>query len=267
MLSIRFNILLVSFFVLIHYNASAQILNIEKYRSTGDSTKSFTMNLNAGLNANNRSASVNNPVNLFGYNFSIHGLYMPKKHALIFIAQRNFLRINDNPFLNFGFIHGRINFLRKNKLNYELFVQNSDDNFRGLNPRIIGGGSIRYRLIERKESELIMGLGGFYEYEKWEHPTEERVVEVDFMKASTYMVYRHSFNKLINLNGIFYYQMGYDKNIQNLRHRYSGNIHLNSKINKNFSLLNYFEFSYEDRPIVPITKFIFSYRLGFNFDF
>lgn len=248
---------------------NGQILNLEKYRSLGEDTvKNYAINFNGTVTANNRSAAIDNPVNLFGYNFSLSSIYMPNRHGYIFIAHRNFLRINDNPFINFGYLHARVNFFRRERLSYELFAQMSDDNFRGLAPRAIAGGSLRYRFLDKDNSEITISQGAFYEFERWRDPYQtEEFVNVDFIKSTTNIVFRHKFSKQLNLNGLLYYQVGYDPNIEAFRNRYSVNIHLNSKLTRRLSLINFFDFSYEDRPIVPITKFIFSYRIGLGIDF
>lgn len=247
--------------------ASAQILNLEKYRVEGDSLKNYALNFTGSFTINNRSAAADNPVNLYGYNFSLHGVYMPKRHAYIFIAHRNFLQINDNPFINFGYVHGRINFFRKNRLNFEIFAQVSDDNFRGLKPRAITGGALRYKIVDNDSTELIFGNGLFYEFERWQHPIDETINDIFLLKYTTNLVFRHNFTKNLFVNGVIYYQTGYDRQIEKFRNRYSGTLNLNTKITRRLNFTNHFDFSYEDRPIVPITRFIFTYRFGIGIDF
>jgi hypothetical protein len=254
------------FLYLLPFSGNGQILNLEKYRADGDTLKNFAFNFNGSFNINNRSAAEDNPVNLLGYNFSLNAIYTPKQHGYIFIGHRNFLRINESPFINFGYLHGRINFYRKERLNFETFIQMSDDNFRGLNPRLIGGGSLRFRLVDEKRSELIIGSGGFYEYEQWMNPINKEQVEVGFIKSTSNIVFRHSFNESLHVNGVFYYQVGYDREIDGFRSRYSSDLNFNAKITKRFSLTTHFDFSYEDRPIVPITRFIYTVRVGVGFD-
>lgn len=264
MLNYKFFTILSVVFVI--KTGQTQILNMEKYRVEGDSLKKYAVNFTGRLSLNNRSAAEDNPVNLFGYNFSLHAVYTPKKHAYIFIAHRNFLRINDNPFLNFGFVHARINFYRKKRLNFETFTQLSDDNFRGLNPRVLGGTAARYKLVDKDDSELILGTGAFFEHERWTNPSDNQFVHANFIKSTTNLVFRHKISEHFNLNGVIFYQVGYDAGIEKFRNRYSGDINLNSKITKRLSLNNHFDFSYEDRPIVPITRFIFSFTTGVVFE-
>ncbi len=249
----------------ISLQAHSQILNIERHRLKADTSNNFLMNLRLGMNLNNRSAAEDAPVNLYGFNSALHAIYRSKNHGYILIGQSDYLRINENTFLNFGFLHGRVNFFRDRALNYELFTQASYDNFRGLDPRIIFGGSTRYRFVETEKSDLIAGLGAFYESEKWRHPATDSFVEVEFIKVSTYLSWRQEIASNIDFNSVIYYQSGYDGEISDYRHRVSGNINLNTRITKRLSFNNSFEFGYEDKPIVPITKFIYALRMGMIF--
>ena len=251
----------------ISFSSYSQILNIERYRLKGDSSKVFVAKATAGLNVYNRSAAADAPVNLFGYKWDINSMYHPGKHSYIFVSNFDYLRINDSDFLNFGLIHGRTVFNFEEKNNIETFVQYSFDNFRGLSPRWIAGGTFRTRVIESDRLTLILGLGGLYENETWQHPFTEESVNVDFIKSSNYFSFRLTVNEYVDFNMVNYYQVGYDQSIQAFRNRFNGNFNLNTKISDRFSFTNTFDFSYEDKPIVPITKFIFAFKTGISFDF
>ncbi len=260
-IQLAFALLCTAIFTLFAGKADAQILNIERHRLKSDTVR-FLMNARFGLNINNRSAAEDSPVNLFGVNSAANAIYKGDKHGYIFVGQTDYLAINDSEFLNFGFAHFRVNFFRDRKLNYEAFTQASYDNFRGLDPRILGGVGIRLRVVETEKSELILGLGGFYENERWQHPDNESTVEAEFVKVSAYASVRKDFNENLTFNAVLYYQGGYDAGIEDVRHRVSGNVNFNTKITKRLALNNSFEFGYEDKPIVPITKFIYALRTG-----
>jgi hypothetical protein len=249
------------------FTSQSQILNIEQHRLAKDTTKTFILKSTGGLNIFNRSAAESSPVNLFGYNFKVNSILYPKKHAYIFISQFDYLRINDNDFLNFGFAHFRTDFFRKRKVNPEVFAQYSFDNFRGLFPRWVFGASMRHKFINEPKARLIMGIGAFYEREVWQHPGEDFKISTNFVKPSTYLSTHITLNDYLSLNGVFYYQVGFDKSIGGLRNRTNGNIDINSKITDRLSFNNSFEFAFEDKPIVPITRFIFNIRTGFSLDF
>ncbi|PRY89096.1 DUF481 domain-containing protein [Mongoliibacter ruber] len=260
---------LIPFVILFFISSSAfsQILNIERYRIKSDTAKNLSIKTTAGLNVFNRSAAADAPVNLFGYKWDINSMYHPGKHAYIFVSNFDYLRINDNDFLNFGLIHGRTVFNYDKKNNLEAFVQYSFDNFRGLAPRWITGGTLRKKLIDSKRLTFIIGLGALYENETWFHPVEENFVNVEFLKNSNYFSLRWTINQFVDFNTVIYYQVGRDREIEAFRNRVNGNFNLNTKITDRFSFNNSFNFSYEDKPIVPITPFIFSFNTGISFDF
>ncbi len=243
----------------------AQILNIEKHRLNSDSSN-FLFKGSVGMQLYNRSAAADEPVNLFGVNASLNAQYSAGEHAFIAIAQSNYLEINDNPWLNFGFAHLRGHFFSDRSTSFETYGQYSYDNFRGLDPRVLLGANIRQALTKNGEFELIVGGGPMYEWENWNHPSTQEVREVSFLKLSSFVILRQSLSEWVDFNTIVYYQSGYDDAIGDFRHRYSGTVNINTRLSKRWSLNNSFHYTYEDKPIVPITKFIFDWRVGLSID-
>jgi len=243
----------------------AQILNIEKHRLNSDSSN-FLFKGSAGMQLYNRSAAADEPVNLYGVNVSLNAQYSAGEHAFIAIAQSNYLEINENPWLNFGFAHLRGHFFSDRSTSFETYGQYSYDNFRGLDPRVLLGANIRQALTKNGKFELIVGGGPMYEWENWNHPSTQEVREVSFLKLSSFIILRQSLSEWVDFNTIVYYQSGYDEAIGDFRHRYSGTVNINTRLSKRWSLNNSFHYNYEDRPIVPITKFIFDWRVGLSID-
>ncbi len=244
---------------------SAQILNIERYRLEQEEDKSFLMKATMGLSIYNRSAAEDSPVDLFGYNGRINAIYFSEKHIYTAIGQIDYLKINENPFLNFGYVHLRGHFFSENNSSFEVFTQASYDNFRGLDPRVLLGSGLRQKLLDTDRSLIYAGVGVLYEWERWKHPQDKNIVESNLLKSTNYISYRLSVNEYLDFNAIAYFQTGYDSGIEKFRNRVSGNFNLNSKICDRFSITNSFDFSYEQRPIVPITGFIFNFRTGISY--
>ena len=183
------------------------------------------------------------------------------------MSKLDYLRINDADFLNFGFLHGRVNFWRKKKVNFETFLQFSYDNFRGLDPRWVVGGSVRHNLVKTEKVTFLFGVGALYEFEKWIHPVTKELIEANFIKSSNYLSFRATLNAYVDLNIINYYQVGFDSGISKFRNRFSNSTILNTKLSDKFSLTNTFEISFEDKPIVPITRLIYSFKTGLAVNF
>lgn len=245
----------------------AQILNIEKSRIDLDTSDYFRFNTTLSLSSFNRSADIDNPVNLFGFNGQINVIRKKGKHAAILIHQTDYLRINENPFLNTGFTHVRGHFWRAEKRSAEIYTQYSYDNFRQVNPRILFGGNVRYRFVRNKKITWNLGLGPMYEWEQWTHPKTDEIINVQFLKANLYTSFRATFNENLDFNALVYYQVGYDDGITDFRHRVAFTSNIIAKISKQLSLNFGFEVQYEDKPIVPITPLIYSIRNGLSFSF
>lgn len=242
--------------------SQAQILNIERERLEKDTANTWITNGTVGLRIYNRSAAADDPVDMFGYNGAINTIYFSQNHTYAAIGQIDYLKINDNDFLNFGFLHFRSHMYYRNKSSWEIFTQVSYDNFRGLDPRVLVGTGLRQRLIDTDRSSMHLGLGVLFESEWWEHPELEETVDVQYLKSTNYLSFRHSINEIVDFNAIVYYQYGYDRDLSISRNRTSGTINLNTRLSRVFSFTNSFEFSYEDKPIVPITRYIFNFKTG-----
>jgi hypothetical protein len=238
---------------------------MEKHRVEQDSGNFSALNINLNFSLFNRSADADNPVNLLGLNNRFQFFRKQGKHGYIFIHQLDYLRINENPWLNTGFNHLRVHFWRANDRSMEVYAQHSYDNFRRLNPRIVGGVNARFKGIQDSIFSLSFGIGPMYEREWWRHPTTEELVEVSFLKLNFYTSFRWKIADNIDMNGLAYYQAGYDPGIADVRHRVFFSTNLLTRITRRVSLNTSFEFNYEDKPIIPITPFIFDIRNGLVF--
>jgi len=247
--------------------AQAQILNIEKSKIENDSSNFFTGNFNISGSLFNRSAAVDNPVNLLGFNANLDLLYASVKHSYIFISQINYLKINENPFLNTGFSHFRTHFYRKKKLSFELFAQYQYDNFRQLNPRLLVGGAPRFVIVKSDKFSLYAASGFMYESESWTHPFTSENIKLNLLKSTNYIFFRAKLSDNFEVNMANYYQVGYDKTIKDYRHRVNFLINSLAKITKRLSFSFSFNLQYEDKPVVPITPIIFEIRNGISVQF
>ncbi len=102
-----------------------------------------------------------------------------------------------------------------------------------------------------------------HEHEEWENPELEQKLQIsNLVKATSYVSAKINLNQNLQANAITYYQTGYSKLIQNFRNRVSGDISLAVKLNKILALKTSFNCTYEDRPIVPVTKFVYTLTNG-----
>jgi hypothetical protein len=256
------------FFTGFFYTSSAQILNVEKSRIKEDSANYFIGNIGFSFSLYNRDAGEDDPNNFIGITGNGNFAYMAEKHSYILINYINYTAIQSNPLVQTGYVHLRTNFFREARISNEVFAQYQYDLGRGLKSRWLGGTGVRINLIESENTELVFGPGIMYEYEKWESPIEgEPDREAKLFKSTNYISIRQDLNDNIEFNAISYYQTGYDSSIDNFRHRISGDLNLNIEITNKLSLTTSFTCTFENRPIVPVTKFIYTITNGLAFSF
>jgi hypothetical protein len=248
--------------------ARAQILNVEKKRLERKESEFLVGNLGVNFNYNNRSPTLREPVRVMSTGARSNVGYFAGPHGYLLINQYQLLLINDSEIVNTGFTHARVQLYRDDVLSFELFSQYQFDRPRGLGLRWLTGAGPRYRLLQSPKLNLTAGSGAMYELETWEHPfVEDLVVTVRAVKSSVYVSTRIEFDERIDFNGVVYHQAGYDRGIEALRQRVSGELNLNVKLVRWLSLVSSFAASYETHPIVPIIPFIFETANGVQLEF
>lgn len=248
------------FWLLLPVIFNAQVLNIEKERLDQDTLQDFKIKLSTDLKLYNRTAGENDPTKGLDLSLDLSSIYEPGKHTYIFIAELDYQRANGIGLLDFGFAHFRVNWLKQRKLSYETFAQISYDHARGLDLRTLYGGDIRYRLLDNEKLEAYASTGLMFETEKWKHPYSGQFIHSGILKSTNYINVRYHINDMLNLNNVTYYQAGLDEKLW--RNRVQNWLILNTKISKTLSLTNSLVLAYEDKPIVPITKFIYTLKTG-----
>lgn len=262
----------VIFFILLTcftHSVSGQILNVESARIKRDSTDFFIGSIGLSFSLYNRNAGKDKPNNFIGLAVDADLAYFSRLHSYQTINYLNYTSARGEAIIRTGYSHFRINLMRKQKLSYELFTQYQYDLGRGMEHRWLGGGGLRYQIIQSGKGDLTAGVGAMYEVEEWEHPGEEATgtITVRLLKSTNYISTRIKFNENVNLNSIAYFQTGYDNAISAFRHRLSGDLNVNVHLTKKLILKTSFACTYENRPIVPITKFIYSITNGIQVNF
>ncbi len=253
----------------------AQILNVEKARinqANKGSSKSFLLNASFGFKANNRTAAVNDPIKFLSLNGSADLAYLSKKHSYLLINFLDYLSINEDPFISFGYTHLRMNFLRKRFLSYEVFGQAQYDLLRGLDQRFLTAAGFRFNWITQEKFSLSTGHGLMFEHEIWDNPLAEDNPETipaqetaNITKSANYISVRWALKDYLDFNTICYYQVGRFEEV--IRNRINMDANLNVKLNNFLTFRVNFSCAYENQPIVPITKFIYSISNGIQFNF
>jgi len=262
------------FAVLLCGQSQGQILNIERSRVEKDSINYFTGKAGLNFSMFNRNAGKDNPNNYLQLTFDGNLAFVSARHSYLLLNYYNYLLVNydskeqRNTVASTGYSHFRTNFLFRQPLSYEVFVQVQADKARGLELRTLAGGGLRYRLLRTPHSAIYVGAGLMHEHEEWENPDQESAFMLsDLLKSTNYLSLKTKLTEQVTTDAIVYYQTGYDEGLRGFRNRVSGDITLQVKLTSRFSLRTNFNCIYEDEPIVPITKFVYAISNGVQVQF
>lgn len=255
-------------FLLSGITGFGQILNIEKVRLDSlDKSNPFRISFESKFNLYNRSGAADDQAKFVSFSNDLNAVLAPGKTSYVVLGNLAYTENNGGTILNNGYLHLRTNFNYQKTWSQEVYGQIQYDNFRGLTQRYLLGGGVRWKAIRVKKFDLILGSGPMYETEDWKIPESEDIEDVAFLKLSTYFIVRWDIAENVNFNTIFYYQVGYDQGIDAARNRISSTTNFNFKISKHLAFTTTISMAYEDKPIIPITRFIYGVENGLTLVF
>lgn len=248
----------------------SQILKVNKNNLNKDSANYWLGAVSFNFDLNNRSVTSGNENTFIGLTGTTDLVYLSDMHAYILINNINYFTSSkdDGAFISTGYSHFRLNWLRKKKLSYETFTQLQYDKGRNMQLRFLIGNGIRYRLTDSDKSLVVIGTGIMIEHEDWKVPgMESSIITRNIWKNSTYINGTFQLAQPLKLDLILYYQGGHDHESDIFRNRVNGDMQLSIQISDRLSFLAVLSGQYEDEPIIPINKFIYSFRNGIKWIF
>lgn len=240
-------------------NSQAQILNFEKYRKPGENEvqKKIIGEVSVDFALNNRSLNQNGETDIYvGTNIASDLARFTPDHAYYVFGDLIYSAVGEQEISSTGFVHLRANFWRKRITSYEMFTQAQFDQARNMDRRLLAGAGLRFKLIDNSQSKIAAGTGLMVEKERWS------AIEKSLLKSTSYLSFAHSFNERVQFSTIGYFQSGYDENIEAFRNRISGEFILSAQIIGSLSYKTTFFIFYEDKPVEPVNKLIFTLTNG-----
>ncbi|MEO0330552.1 MAG: DUF481 domain-containing protein [Bacteroidota bacterium] len=263
----KFIIALLTLFTTTH--CFGQILNVEKERIKSDSANYFSGVFGLSFSANNQSLNdEGNEQSFVGLSVNSDAAYFSTHHSYLLIGQLQYTATSEEAINSAGYGHFRINWLRKNIISYENFAQIQYDQGRGMGGRQLYGGGVRFRIYREEKSSLFAGTGIMREREEWERPDGEGgLVEISLWKSSNYLTSRLQLRENIAFSSIAYFQTGYDPDRDFFRHRVSADVNILVNLTSKLALQTSASITYENRPVVPIPKFVYRVTNGIQLNF
>ena len=149
-----------------------------------------------------------------------------------------------------------------------MFMQGQYDDGRNMPLRLLEGIGLKFRLSNTPHLKLYLATGIMYEYERWRYTQAEGgEITKGLIKSSNYLNSKYKINDKVQLNSTLYYQGGYDGDDEVFRNRINGDCYLEVKLTERLSFLTNFSCQYEDKPIIPIKKFVYALSSGLKLNF
>lgn len=247
--------------------ASGQIINIDKIDTTAYQRKAiWTGRISAGIEVDKEKVTLYD-----GSNFVDISL-QKQRELFVMSASNRFTYDGAKSFLNTGYVHIRWRHDYKAQLHTESFVQYQWDDNRGMLHRYLAGANLRYNFWHRREWEMTFAHGLFYEDELWDYravdadkiPSNPAPQHAYRIRSNSYMKWEGNTSANSKISIIVFYQALYTAFFSP---RISMNVNFNVAISKHFSLGVMYTGLYDAKPVVPITKFYYSFAntLGYSF--
>ncbi|WP_436515370.1 hypothetical protein [Ekhidna sp. To15] len=243
---------------------SGQILKVDKGSLASDSSNYFIGVIDATFAINNRSSTVDEQNVYIGINNNVDVVYIGDKSATVFLSGLNYFKIGDGPLIYNGTAHLRQILRRSAKLTPEIYGQVQFDESRNMELRWLLGGGYRWNILQKRNS-LYAGLGIFRETEQW--IAGDLSVNKELWKMNSYVSADIKLTPTTNINAIVYLQSGRDGTIDQFRNRVSGQLEFKNALTEQFKVKMTSNFLLDDRPIIPLNKFIYEVYFGVEYSF
>lgn len=260
------NVLLILFLVCISFSLSSQILNVDKVDTSAYSPKTkYSGNISCGLEIDKQKEILYDATN------TAELMRQKNKNLFIFGASYRFTYNGENDILNAGYLHLRYRYGYKAKFQPEPFIQYQWDNKRGLVHRYLTGINARALLHKNEKVTTNIALGLMYEDERWDYtavdssklPLNREDIIQQQLKINSYLRVDWNISSTNSLSIKCFLQ----NNFSSFHPRISPLLQWQFQVNKRLSYSLNFSGMYDDKPVVPINNFFFSFSNNLVFAF
>jgi hypothetical protein len=255
-------------FILYSSTSVGQILNIDR---EGNDDSTFKKYFFVGSFSLSSDKQKNNVLN---FSSSIEaGRNFKNNYSLIGIGKNDAIFNGNATIQNEGQLQLRYRDLDKRKASIESYVQYQWNGAWGMEYRSLLGANLRLKFLEKKKSDLYLGLGLFREWERWNWsgvknqsiPDNTAVITSAIFRFNTYAKYSIKLSDRVDVSAISYLQFPLYGNIYDPRWYFESNLYIVA--GKHLNFLIHWDHIYDDRRLVPIDNFYYTFSTGIQFNY
>ena len=250
-------------FSLCFMTARSQVVNIDRGNVSDSSKKTWSIYTELTFSSDKQKKSIsdlNSDVEI-NRNFK-------NNFVLMSIFRNDALFNGSNTIQNQGLYHLRFRDRDTRKICPEEFLQYQWNGAWGMMYRYLFGANLRFRLIEKKVTDLYIGSGFFYETEKWNWsgvkpelvPPNPKDMMKQMWRSNNYIKYSRKITDHIDITSISYLQFPLDGIFFRPRWYQESKLYFNA--GKHINILLKYNHTFDPRRVVPIDKFYYSYSTG-----
>ena len=247
---------------------SAQIINIDRENSQDSVTKRWEISTLIDFSSDKQVKDL--------LDLSIKSSLLTKysnKYALNFIVNNDIVLDGKSTLQNEGMLHLRYRDLDSRKVSSELYLQYQWNGAWGMISRYVLGSNIRYKIFDETSTDFYIGLGLFYENERWNwEGVEPDITPVDageetrqVFRLNNYWKTSKKLSDFADIAAITYFQFPFNQNF--LKPRWYFEVNTYFKASKHLNLVIHWDHVLDFAPLMPIDHFYYSYSTGLQLNF
>ena len=202
----------------------------------------------------------NQKLNLIEFENNVNMSIRFKNNALTIANKIEWSRYGNEQILSGGFLYLEYRRIMEDKYVLEPFTQLHWTEPRGLDFKFAGGVNFRYRMVSTNKLGLFLGIGPFYEYERWNYdgvsdkllPSDLTDIVNVYYKLGTYASLKWFTDHNFDLDVSIYHQSKFNEIVNSPRLASSSSITYN--FTEHIGLILIYQNIYDFQPVVPIEK-------------
>ncbi len=253
--------------VIFNVKITAQILNVDS--ELQDSlTKNRYLLLSGSFSHDKQKRSINDAECYLEF------LQKAKNHyAAVFVGQLNTVLSGKEIVQNEGFFQLRHRDLDTRKTSVESYLQYQWNGLWGMQERKLAGMNVRQKVLDKKNGDFYVGLGGFYEMETWNYRGVEDTslykmgalpVKQNRMRVNSYVKVAKKLFRNCDIIAESFIQANAFSLANNPSVRWFLLGRVNYNITEKFQLSFNYDHIYNQKPPVPVKKLYSGYAFRFN---
>lgn len=234
--------------------AKGQILFPESFTVILDSSKSIKGSVTPELKIQTQKKTLVEMTNMADLSIKVKDNYLTVANKVEFTS------FGGEVFLSGGYLYAKY----KNELDkhfvIEYYGQVHWAEARGMERKYAGGLNARFKIIKKPKTGLFIGMGPFYEYERWNYaavsdellPVDLTPIDTANVKLGTYISYKHWVLDKIFLDFSAYHQSRLDEVFSSPRLATSSR--LGYQISEHLQFVAMYQNIYDYSPFVPVDR-------------